>query len=76
MPQNALAPGGELASLRPWQSLSQADFVRAIPFARAAVSDIVGTKRPFTVDQMQVVAKAFGLRGILFMPKTVKESRC
>jgi HTH-type transcriptional regulator/antitoxin HigA len=48
---------------------SQADLVRATGLAKATVSDLVGGRRPFTVEQMNVVAKVFGLPGTVFMPK-------
>ncbi len=52
------------------RNMSQADLVRATGLAKATVSDLVGGKRDFTVDQMHVVAKVFGLRGVVFMPQS------
>jgi HTH-type transcriptional regulator/antitoxin HigA len=52
------------------RGMSQADVVRATGLAKATVSDLVTGKRAFTVDQMQIVAKMFGLPGTVFMPRT------
>jgi HTH-type transcriptional regulator/antitoxin HigA len=64
-----LPPNRLLAHMLAERNMSQADLVRATGLAKATVSDLVGGKRPFTVEQMRVVAEVFGLPGSLFMPR-------
>jgi antitoxin component HigA of HigAB toxin-antitoxin module len=63
-----------LAHMLKERSMSQADLVRATGLAKATVSDLVGGKRSFTVDQMHLVAKVFGLPGVVFMPDAANRS--
>jgi HTH-type transcriptional regulator/antitoxin HigA len=64
-----LPPSELLAHMLEERSMSQADLARTTGLAKATVSDLVTGKRPFTVQQMHVVANVFGLPGIVFMPK-------
>jgi antitoxin component HigA of HigAB toxin-antitoxin module len=64
-----LPPHELLAHMLSERLMSQADLVRATGLAKATVCDLVGGKRPFTVEQMHVVAKVFGLPGTVFMPR-------
>jgi antitoxin component HigA of HigAB toxin-antitoxin module len=70
-----LPPHELLAHMLEERSMSQADLVRATGLAKATVSDLVGAKRRFTVDQMHLVAKVFGLPGSVFMPKAASPSQ-
>jgi len=63
-----LPPHELLAEMLAERSMSQAELVRATGIAKATVSDMVTGKRAFTVDQMNSVAKVFGLPGTVFMP--------
>lgn len=63
-----LPPRQLLAHMLEERGMSQADLVRATGLAKASVSDLISGKRSFTVDQMRVVAAAFGLPGSVFMP--------
>jgi HTH-type transcriptional regulator / antitoxin HigA len=63
-----LPPDELLAHMLKERKMSQADLVRATGLAKATVSDLVSGKRSFTVDQMHLVAKVFGLPGVVFMP--------
>jgi HTH-type transcriptional regulator / antitoxin HigA len=65
-----LPPHELLAHMLEERGMSQADLARAAGLAKATVSDLASGKRPFTVKQMQTVAKIFGLPGTLFLPKT------
>jgi len=65
-----LPPHELLVHMLDERGMSQADVVRATGLAKATVSDLVTGKRAFTVDQMQIVAKMFGLPGTVFMPRT------
>jgi HTH-type transcriptional regulator/antitoxin HigA len=65
-----LPPHRLLAQMLEERTMSQAELARTTGRAKATVSDLVTGKRPFTVNQMHTVANAFGLPGIVFMPKT------
>jgi HTH-type transcriptional regulator/antitoxin HigA len=69
-----LPPHALLAQMLQDRSMSQADLVRATGIAKATVSDLVSGKRAFTVDQMHVIAHAFGLPGRLFMASAANGS--
>jgi plasmid maintenance system antidote protein VapI len=49
--------------------MSQADLVRKTGIAKATVSDLVGGKRPFTVEHMHRIAAVVGLPATTFMMK-------
>jgi HTH-type transcriptional regulator/antitoxin HigA len=68
-PVPPLAPHELLAYLLSERGLSQADLVRQTGIAKATISDLVSGKRAFTVEQMHLVAKAFGLPAEVFLPK-------
>jgi len=65
-----LPPHELLGEMLEERGMSQADLGRATGLAKATVSELVTGKRHFTVNQMQSVAKVFGLPGTVFMPKT------
>ena len=69
----ALPPHELLTHMLQERGMSQADLVRSTGLAKATVSDLTSGKRPFTVDQMHVVAKVFGLPGTVFMPRARME---
>jgi HTH-type transcriptional regulator/antitoxin HigA len=62
-----LPPHELLAQMLEQRTMTQADLVRATGLAKATVSDLVSGKRAFTVEQMHIVAKIFGLPGTVFM---------
>jgi HTH-type transcriptional regulator/antitoxin HigA len=67
-----LPPHELLAHVLEERGMSQAELVRKTGIAKATVSDLVGGKRPFTVDHMQRIAAVFGLPAAAFMPaKTI-----
>ena len=65
-----LPPHELLAYMLEERGMSQADLARAAGLAKATVSDLTTSKRPFTVNQIHRVANIFGLPGNLFLPKT------
>jgi HTH-type transcriptional regulator/antitoxin HigA len=69
-----LPPHELLAHMREERRMSQADLMRATGLAKASVSDLVTGRRPFTVNQMHMVANVFGLPGTVFMPKWLCEN--
>ena len=50
------------------REMSQAKLVRSTGIAKSTISDLVSGKRPFTVEQMGLVATVFGLPATVFMP--------
>jgi antitoxin component HigA of HigAB toxin-antitoxin module len=55
--------------------MSEAALVRATGLAKATVGDLVRGNHAFTVDQMHVVAKVFGLPGAVFLPRAANPAR-
>lgn len=69
----SVPPHELLAYMLNERNMSQADLSRATGLAKATVSDLTTGKRAFTINQMQNVAKVFGLPGAVFMPAPAKK---
>ena len=66
-PVPPLSPAELLAHLLTERGLSQAELGRRAVLSRAAVSELVSGKRPFTVAQMHAVAGVFGVPPAVFL---------
>lgn len=66
-PVPPLSPAELLAHLLTERGLSQAELGRRAELSRAAVSELVSGKRPFTVAQMHAVAGVFGVPPAVFL---------
>jgi HTH-type transcriptional regulator / antitoxin HigA len=66
-PVTPLPPAELLAHLLAERGWSQAELGRRADLSRAAVSELVSGKRPFTVAQMHAVATAFGVPPAVFL---------
>ncbi len=62
-----LPPAELLAHLLSEHGLAQAELGRRADLSRAAVSELVSGKRPFTVAQMHAVAGVFGVPPAVFL---------
>jgi antitoxin component HigA of HigAB toxin-antitoxin module len=66
-PVPPLPPAELLAHLLAERGLSQSELGRRAALSRAAVSELVSGKRPFTVAQMHAVATVFGIPSAVFL---------